>query len=108
MSRTTGLPVSASSSSYHCTTCTQSVSVGRGGVGVQGGDRGLELELAAPLAGQRGLQDRDALRDQVGVPQAAVLLGERHEGAVRAGAGGAARVVEQHQREQPVGLRVRR
>ena len=80
---------------------------GRGCAGVEGGDRRLQLELATTLLGQRGLQDRDALCDQVAVPQAALLLGERHEGAVRAGAGRAPGVVQQHQGEQAVGLRVR-
>ena len=72
------------------------------------GDRGLQLELAALLEGEGVLQDPDALLDERGVPAAAVLVGERHQGAVRPQPGGAPRVVEQHQREQTVGLRIGR
>jgi len=43
-------------------------------VGVQGGDRGLHLVLAEPIARQRRLQDRHALGDQLGVPPGPVLL----------------------------------
>ncbi len=43
---------------------------GARGVGVQGGDRGLGLVLAEPVAGERGLQDLDALGDRGGVPAA--------------------------------------
>jgi hypothetical protein len=68
---------------------------------VQCGDRGLCLELAEAVAGQRGLQHGDALGDHPGVPPAPVLLGERHEAAVRAGPRPAPGVVEQHQRQQP-------
>ena len=40
------------------------------------------------------------------VPLAAVLLGERHDAAVRSGAAAATGVVEEHQGEQPVDLGV--
>ena len=58
------------------------------------------------VARKRGLQDVDALGDEHGVPGTAVLLGERHDPAVGSGAAATAGVVQQHQREQPVGLRV--
>ena len=80
--------------------------LGRACVGVERGDRGLQLELAALLEGEGTLQDPYALLDEGAVPAAAVLVGERHQGAVRPQPGRAARVVEQHQGEQPVGLRM--
>ena len=55
---------------------------------------------------ERGLQDGDSLGDELGVPLAPVLLGERHDPSVRSGAAAAARVVQQHQCEQPVDLGV--
>ena len=64
-------------------------------VGVERGDRGLQLELAALLEREGALQDQYALLDQGAVPAAAVLVGERHQGAVRPQPGGAARVVQQ-------------
>ena len=64
------------------------------------GDGRLGLEFAQAVAGEGGLEHVDALRDQSGVPQAAVLLGERHEPAVGAGPSRAPGVVEQHEREQ--------
>ncbi len=67
---------------------------------MQRGDRRLGLELAEAVLRESRLQDRDALGDQRRVPPAAVLLGERDEAAVRAGARGAAGVVQQHERQQ--------
>ncbi len=64
-------------------------------------DGGLGLELAEAVAGEGRLQDLDALGDQLRVPPAAVLLGERHQAAVGRGPGGAPGVVEQHEGEQP-------
>ena len=74
--------------------------LGRLRVGVQGGDRGLRLVLAEPVARQRRLQDATPSAISVGVPPGPVLLGQRDEAAVGVGAGGAAGVVQQHQREQ--------
>jgi hypothetical protein len=54
---------------------------------VQGRDGGLGLELAEPVAAQRGLQERDALGDERGVPAGAVLLGQRDQAAVAPGPG---------------------
>ena len=53
-----------------------------------------------PVACEGRLEHVDALGDQSGVPQAAVLLGERHEAAVGAGPCRAPRMVDQHQRQQ--------
>ena len=75
-------------------------------VGVQGGDRGLGLELAEPVATQRRLQDGDALGDERGVPAGAVLLGQRDQAAVAPGPRRSPGVVQQHQRQQPRGLLV--
>ena len=58
--------------------------LGRPGVGVQRGDGGLGLELAQAVAGEGSLEHVDALGDQAGVPQAAVLLGKRYEPAAEA------------------------
>ena len=77
--------------------------VGGGRVGrarVQRGDRGLEQERAGLAHAQPPHEDRAALGDLLAVPERAVLLLERHEVALRAGTGGAAGVVEQHEREQ--------
>ena len=46
------------------------------------------------------MTERDALGDRLAIPERAILLVERNQLAVRAGARGAARVGEQHQREQ--------
>ena len=51
-------------------------------VSVERGDRGLCLVLAQPVARQRSLHDLDTLGDQVGVPLASILLGERHDPAI--------------------------
>ena len=80
--------------------------LGPGGVRVERRDRRLRLVLAQAVPRERALQDLDAFGDQRGVPAAAVLRGERHQRAVRAGAGRAAGVVQQHQREQPGDLLV--
>jgi hypothetical protein len=52
---------------------------------VDRGDRGLKVGTSR-LARQRLLDQRDALGDLGAVPQRAVLLGQRDEAAVRAGA----------------------
>jgi hypothetical protein len=67
---------------------------------VQGRDRGLDLELAQPVARQRRLQDRHAFRDHLGVPTRPVLLAQRDQGAVRRGPSGAPGMVQQHQGKQ--------
>jgi len=72
---------------------------------VQGRDRGLRLVLPEPVTGQRGLEHGDALDDQVAPPEAAVLIGQRHEAAVGARPGRASRVVEQKQGQEPRDLR---
>ncbi|CAM5725894.1 hypothetical protein SVIOM74S_01810 [Streptomyces violarus] len=73
---------------------------------MEGGDGGLGLVLAEPVAGEGRLQDLDALGDRLRVPPAAVLFGERYEAAVGRGPGGAPGVVEQHESQQPRHLRV--
>ena len=69
-------------------------------------DRRLCLVLAEMVLGERGLQDGDALGDELGVPLAPVLLGEWHDRSVRSCAAAVARVVQQHQGEQTVDLGV--
>ncbi len=95
MSATTGEPVCASSLSYSAATCDQSLRV----LEVQRGDRCLQQ--IGPVAAQRErtIERRAPGRDLRAVPQRAVLIGEQHDLAV-AHARGAARVVQQHQREQ--------
>ena len=55
---------------------------------------------------QRVGDERDALLDRLLVPPRPVLLGERDQRAVGPGARRAARVGEQHEREQPGDLAV--
>ena len=67
---------------------------------MDGGDRSLHLVLAH-LPPAQGLGDEGhALGDESPVPEGAVLLGQRDELAVGAGAGGAPGVGQQHEREQ--------
>ena len=73
---------------------------------MQGGDRGLRLVLAKPVACQRGLQDGHALGDQPGVPARAVLPVERDETTVGRRPRGAPGVVQQHQGEEPGDFRL--
>jgi hypothetical protein len=75
---------------------------------VHGGDRGLHLKRAHRERRQRVADERHALGDGAAVPEAAVLLGERDERAVGRRPGRAARVGEQHQREQAGDLAVSR
>ena len=75
-------------------------------VGMERGDRRLRLVLAEPAASERGLGDADPLGDELGVPPAPVLVGERHDASVRSGAAAAAGMVQEHQGEQPVDLGV--
>lgn len=75
-------------------------------VGVQGGDRRLRLVLTEPVASERSLEHDDPLRDEVAVPPAPVLVGERDDAPVGPRAAGPAGVVQQHQGEEPVHLGV--
>ena len=78
-----------------------------GGFVVHRGDRGLQLVRAERRGRERVRDERDALVDAAPRSQRrAVLLGERDQRAVGAGARGAARVGEQHQREQAGDLAV--
>ena len=69
-------------------------------LGLQRRDRGLEHVRAAAAQRQRPLEQRAPLVDLRGVPQRAVLILEQDELAAGNRAL-AARVVQQHQREQP-------
>ena len=93
-----------SSSSYHSTIWTQSVSSTARRVGMERSDGGLGLVLPEPVAGERRVGEVDSLGDQRGVPLAAVLRGERHDAPVWSCTAGAAGVVQEHQGEQPVDL----
>ena len=73
---------------------------------MQGGDGGLDLVAAGALQRQRGLQDAHPLGDLAGVPQATVLPVERDDAALLVDPRRQARVVEEHQREQPARLRL--
>ena len=64
-------------------------------------DRGLDRER--PVEARRGCHP-DALLDLGGVPARAVLIGEQHELAVRVEPRVAARVVQDHQRQQATHL----
>ena len=70
-------------------------------LGVAGRDRRLQLVGAGPPQRLGPLEHPQALVDRAGVPEAAVLVGEQHELALRREARVAARVLQQHQREQP-------
>ena len=65
-----------------------------------GGDRRLHLVRLRLRASQRGVEQLDSLVDRVPVPARAVLLLERDEVAVFVDTTRAARVVEEHEREQ--------
>ena len=67
---------------------------------VLGGDRRLQ----PVAAGRRRRGERAALLDLAGVPQRAVLVGEQDEPPLGVDARVAARVVEQHQRQQAARL----
>jgi hypothetical protein len=80
--------------------------VDRVSIGVQCGDRRLGLVRPEHVARQGPLKQRDALGDRLDVPPGAVLIRERDQAAVVAGAGLASGVVQQHQRQQAAHLRV--
>ena len=78
--------------------------VGGGGgrrVAVDGVDRRLDLIRAGLVATEALPDDGLAFGDQASIPEAAVLVGQQHEVAVRGRARGPARLDEQHEREQP-------
>ena len=104
--RTTGLPVSASSSSYHCTTCTQSVSSAVAASACSAAIAAWSWNSPRRSRASAACRISTPSSIEVAVPEAAVLLGERDEGAVGPQPRRPTGVVEQHQREQPVGLRV--
>ena len=80
--------------------------VGRLGLGVDRGDRGLELEGTDRSLGQGGLDEGHALGDEAAVPERSVLLGQWHQIAVGGGAGGPPGIGQEHQGEQPGDLAV--
>ncbi len=61
----------------------------------------LDLVRAGLAAAQALPDQRLALRDELPVPPAAVLVGQQHQAALRRGAGRAPGLRQQHQREQP-------
>ncbi len=69
-------------------------------------DGGLHLIRAGPTSAQRTLEHRDRLLDRDGVPQQTILRVEQHEVAEPVDARGSARVVQQHECEQPDHLRL--
>lgn len=73
-----------------------------GSVRVERGDGRLCLVLAELVLREGGLKDGDSVPDELGLPLPPVLLGERHDPAIGAGATAAAGVVQQHQGEQTV------
>ena len=73
---------------------------------MHGVDRRLDLVDAGLVAPQAVADDRLALGDQCAVPAVPILVGERHEVAAGGRPGRAARLDEQHQREQPQDLRL--
>ena len=81
--------------------------VGRGerrrirALGVAGRDRRLELVRPGPAQRLGPLEHPQALVDRARVPEAAVLVGEQDELAVGRQPRVAARVLQQHQRQQP-------
>ncbi len=73
---------------------------GGGGVGVDGGDGGLDLERAGLVAAQAGAHEGVAFGDEHAVPPRAVLVGEADHRAVGGGAGRPPGFGEQHEGEQ--------
>ena len=74
------------------------------GVGVHGGDRGLDLEGPGEVAAEARPDDRVPFADLAGVPAGAVLIGEADERPVGGGAGRPPCVGQQHQRQEAVRL----
>jgi hypothetical protein len=73
---------------------------------VQRGDGGLDLVGPGVAQAQRALELVAALGQARDIPASAVLIGQRDVVAGRVGAGGAARVVDEHERQQARGLGV--
>ncbi len=71
-----------------------------------GRDRRLELVDARPAEGDGSLQHAQSLVDTVAIPERPVLVLEQHELAARAQARVAARVLEEHEREEAQYLRL--
>jgi hypothetical protein len=76
------------------------------GLGVERGDRRLQLVRPAATPAERRLQGRQALGDRVALPAPAVLLLERHERAGGIDPGGPPRIVQEHQGEQALRFRL--
>ena len=73
---------------------------------MQRGDRGLQLVGPRAAQAQRAVELGAALGQRAGVPARAVLVGQRDVAPVAADAGVAARVVDEHERQQAGGLGV--
>jgi hypothetical protein len=73
---------------------------------MDGGDGRLELIWADRRVGQGRTDDGDPFGDRLAVPQAAILLRQRDERAVRASPGRPAGIGQQHQGEQTGDLAV--
>ena len=72
---------------------------------MHGGDGRLQSIRTDAAGRQRLLHQAAAFRDLRVVPERSILVVEQHQFAVRGHARGAAGVVQQHQREQPVCFR---
>src|SRR3984893_12118157 len=72
---------------------------------MHGLDRRLDLIRPGLVALEAFSDDRLAFGDEAAIPEAAVLVGQKHKVAVRVGSSGPTRLDEQHQREQPLDLR---
>ena len=73
---------------------------------MQRGDRGLQLVGPGAAQAQGAVELGAALGQRAGVPARAVLVGQRDVAPVAADAGVAARVVDEHERQQAGGLGV--
>ena len=67
---------------------------------VHGGDGGLDLVCANRTFRKRGGDERDAFGDLRAIPQTPVLFGERDQLAAGSGSRRAARIGQQHERQQ--------
>ena len=73
---------------------------------MHGVDRGLELVRTRLVAIEALADDRLPFGDEVAIPASTVLLSQHDESAVRCRTGRAARLDEQHEREQARRLRL--